>query len=60
MPARVAECLEEVIDLPVMETIKKQNIDLKTIQSKVSKSGFLPQTMFTVKDSERDVRVWLG
>ena len=60
MPARVAECLEDVIDPPVMETIKKQNIDLKTIQSKVSKSGFLPQTMFTVKDSERDVRVWLG
>lgn len=59
MPARVAECLEDVIDPPVMEMIKEQNIDLKEIQGKVSKSGFLPQTMFQVKDSVRDVRIWL-
>ncbi len=59
MPARVVECLEEVIDPPVMETIRKQKIDLEGIQNKVSKSGFLPQTVFNVKDSERDVRVWL-
>lgn len=59
MPARVAECLEEVIDPPVMESIVRQNIDLKQIQDRVRKSGFVPQTLFDLKDPERDVRVWL-
>ncbi len=59
MPARVAEILEEVIDPPVKESIDRQNIDLKEIQDRARKSGFIPQTLFEMKDPERDVRVWL-
>ncbi|KMP11672.1 hypothetical protein UR09_02725 [Candidatus Nitromaritima sp. SCGC AAA799-A02] len=59
MPARVADGIREVIDPPVLESIEKQKIDLDAIQDRVRKSGFIPQTMFQVKDSERDVRVWL-
>ncbi|PIQ97529.1 MAG: hypothetical protein COV67_03680 [Nitrospinae bacterium CG11_big_fil_rev_8_21_14_0_20_56_8] len=59
MPGRVADDLESVIDPPVMESIRRQKVDLKTIQDRVRKSGFVPQEMFTLKDEERDVRVWL-
>jgi predicted unusual protein kinase regulating ubiquinone biosynthesis (AarF/ABC1/UbiB family) len=59
MPARVAETLIDVIDPPVMESIVRQNIDLDVIQSRVLKSGFVPQVLFDLKDPERDVKVWL-
>lgn len=59
MPSRVAEELEDVIDAPVLETIRKQNIDLKEIQKRAQQSGFVPQPLFEVKDEIRYVRVWL-
>lgn len=59
MPARVADDLEGIIDPPVKETIIRQNLDLAVMQERVRKSGFIPQTIFEVQDSERHVRVWL-
>ncbi len=59
MPARVAENLVDVIDPSVMESIKRQNIDMVGIQSRILKSGFIPQMLFDLKDPERDVKVWL-
>ena len=59
MPARVAENFQEVIDPPVMESIQRQNIDLDAIQSRVLKSGLVPQLLFDLKDPEREVKVWL-
>ncbi len=59
MPARVVESLEEVIDPPVLESIRKQNIDLKNILKKVQRSGFQAQVLFEIEDSVRKVKVWL-
>jgi predicted unusual protein kinase regulating ubiquinone biosynthesis (AarF/ABC1/UbiB family) len=59
MPARVADDLDGVIDLVVKETIKKNSLDLSEMQMTVRKTGFKPQEIFRVQDSERDVRVWL-
>jgi len=59
MPARVADDIEDVIDPPVMESIRKQKIDLEEIQKRVVSSGFVPQEVFFLKDEEREVRVWL-
>lgn len=59
MPSRVIENLADVIDPPVMESIKRQNIDLDQIKKRVEKSGFAPQKVFDMKDSERSVKVWL-
>ena len=59
MPARCADDLEGVMDESVKESIDKQNIDLKAIQEKAQKSGFIPQILFTLKDEERDMKVWL-
>ena len=59
MPARCADDLEEVMDESVKESIQRQNIDLKMIQDKARKSGFLPQTLFELNDEERDMKVWL-
>lgn len=59
MPARVAENLEEVIDPKILESIRKQNIDLNEVQLKVQRSGFVAQSLFELSDSERDVKVWL-
>ncbi len=59
MPARVIEDLEEVIDPPVMETIKRQKIDLDVIKKDVIASGFTQQVVFEVRDDERYVKVWL-
>ena len=38
---------------------QKQKINLHTIQGKVQKTGFLPQTLFSLSDHEHDVKVWL-
>ncbi len=59
MPARVADDLRGVIDPPVLESIKRQSIDLDAIQQRVRRSGFVPQTVFDLSDPEREVRVWL-
>ncbi len=59
MPARVAENLEEVIDPKILESIRKQNIDLNEVQKKAQRSGFMAQSLFELSDSERDVKVWL-
>ncbi len=59
MPARVAERLEEVMDPPILEAIKKQNIDLDEIQIRTRRSGFIAQTIFEFEDPERKVKVWL-
>ena len=59
MPARVVDSLEEVIDPPVLESIKKNEIDLDEVKAKVQKSGYAPQTLFEVQDPERMVQVWL-
>ncbi|PIQ98790.1 MAG: hypothetical protein COV66_12860 [Nitrospinae bacterium CG11_big_fil_rev_8_21_14_0_20_45_15] len=59
MPARVADDLEDVIEPDVLESIKRQNINLDEIQERVVKSGFVPQEVFQLVDEERDVRVWL-
>jgi len=59
MPARVAENLEEVMDPPILESIKKQNIDLDEIQLRTRRSGFIAQTVFEFEDPERKVKVWL-
>jgi predicted unusual protein kinase regulating ubiquinone biosynthesis (AarF/ABC1/UbiB family) len=59
MPARVADNIEEVIDPPVMESIERQKIDLAAIQKRVHETGFIPQTLFDLKDPEREVLVWL-
>ncbi len=59
MPARVAENIEEIIDPPVMESIERQKIDLVAIQKRVHETGFVPQTLFDLKDPEREVLVWL-
>jgi predicted unusual protein kinase regulating ubiquinone biosynthesis (AarF/ABC1/UbiB family) len=59
MPARVADNLEDVIDPPVKESIDRQNIDLVAIQKRVRETGFIPQQLFDLKDSEREVLVWL-
>ena len=59
MPARVADNIEEVIDPPVKESIDRQNIDLVAIQKRVRETGFIPQTLFDLKDPEREVLVWL-
>ncbi len=59
MPARVVENLEEVIDPPVLESIRKQNIDLNEILLKVQRSGFVAQTLLELNDSERTLKVWL-
>ncbi|GJL78089.1 MAG: hypothetical protein NPINA01_10780 [Nitrospinaceae bacterium] len=59
MPARVADNLEDIIDPPVKESIDRQNIDMVAIQKRVRESGFIPQTLFDLKDSEREVLVWL-
>jgi hypothetical protein len=39
--------------------VNKQKIDLQAIQEKVRKSGFIPQTLFSRSDEERDMKVWL-
>lgn len=59
MPARVADALEDIIDPPVKESIDRQNIDMVAIQKRVRETGFIPQTLFDLKDSEREVLVWL-
>ncbi len=59
MPSRVVEELEEIIDPPVLETIRNQGIDLKDIQNRVMKTGFAPQVLFEVEDNIRYVKVWL-
>jgi predicted unusual protein kinase regulating ubiquinone biosynthesis (AarF/ABC1/UbiB family) len=59
MPARVANDLIDIIDPPVMESIERQKIDLAAIQKRVHETGFIPQTLFDLKDPERDVKVWL-
>ncbi|PIP71949.1 MAG: hypothetical protein COW89_09115 [Nitrospinae bacterium CG22_combo_CG10-13_8_21_14_all_47_10] len=59
MPARCADDIEGVMDEPVKESIKKQNIDLLSIQDKARKSGFVPQILFELNDEERDMKVWL-
>jgi hypothetical protein len=59
MPARCAEDLEDVMDESVKESINKQKIDLRLIQEKAQKSSFVPQMVFSLKDEERDIKVWL-
>ncbi|MFQ5481676.1 MAG: AarF/UbiB family protein, partial [Nitrospinaceae bacterium] len=59
MPARVVDELEDVIDPPVLATIRDNGIELEVIKRQVQRSGYAPQTLFQVKDPERDVRVWL-
>ena len=59
MPARCAEYLEDVMDESVKESVNKQKIDLQAIQEKVRKSGFIPQTLFSLSDEERHMKVWL-
>jgi hypothetical protein len=59
MPARVAENLRDVIDPPVQASIDRQGIDLEALQSRICRSGFIPQTAFEFKDSERYIKVWL-
>ncbi|MDH5761342.1 MAG: AarF/UbiB family protein [Nitrospinota bacterium] len=59
MPSRVVEDLEAIIDPPVMEAIRKNKIDLDGIQKRARKTGFIPQDLFEISDSERQVRVWL-
>ncbi len=59
MPARVADNIEAIIDPPVMESIRRQEIDLVAIQKRVHETGFIPQTLFDLKDPEREVLVWL-
>jgi hypothetical protein len=59
MPARCAENLEDVMDESVKEFINKQKINLHAIQEKARKSGFIPQTLFSLSDEERDMKVWL-
>lgn len=59
MPARVVNNLEEIIDPPVMESIKRQKIDLDQIMKRVEQNGYAPQIIFELEDSERKVRVWL-
>ncbi|MEK9629070.1 MAG: AarF/UbiB family protein [Nitrospinota bacterium] len=59
MPARCADDLEGVMDRSVKKSIEEQKIDLKAIQEKAQKSGFIPQTLFSLKDDERDMKVWL-
>jgi len=59
MPARCADDLEDVMDESVKASILKQKIDLQAIQEKAQKSGFIPQTLFSLSDDERDMKVWL-
>ena len=59
MPARCADDLEGVMDESVKESINRQKIDLQAIQEKAQKSGFIPQTLFSLSDDERDMKVWL-
>jgi predicted unusual protein kinase regulating ubiquinone biosynthesis (AarF/ABC1/UbiB family) len=59
MPARVADNIKSIIDPPVMESIERQQIDLAAIQKRVHETGFIPQTLFDLKDPEREVLVWL-
>lgn len=59
MPARMADNLENVIDPPVKEAIDRQSVDIAAIQKRVRETGFVPQTLFGLKDSEREVLVWL-
>ncbi len=59
MPARVADNIKDIIDPPVMESIERQKIDLVAIQKRVHETGFVPQTLFDLKDPEREVLVWL-
>ena len=59
MPARVADNIKDIIDPPVMESIERQKIDLVAIQKRVHETGFIPQTLFDLKDPEREVLVWL-
>lgn len=58
MPARCADDIEGVIDEPVKKSIEKK-IDLKGIQDKARKSGFIPQVLFELFDDERYMKVWL-
>ena len=58
LPARYADDLNGVIDESVKESIKKK-IDLNNIQKKALKSGFLPQTLFSLSDQEHDIKVLL-
>ena len=59
LPARCADDLQGVMDESVKESIEKQKIDLHTIQKKAQKSGFLPQTLFSLSDQEHDIKVLL-
>ncbi len=59
LPARVVDELEEIIDRPVLEAIRKQNIDLAAIQKRVRATGYAAQTLFEMEDEIRKVRVWL-
>jgi hypothetical protein len=59
MPAHCADDLEGVTGESVKESINKQKIDLRLIQEKAQKSGFIPQMLFSLKDEESDMKVWL-
>ena len=59
MPARCADDLEDVMDESVKESINSQKIDLQAIQERAQKSGFIPQTLFSLSDEESDMKVWL-
>ena len=59
MPARCADNLKDVMGEPLKELINRQKIDLQAIQEKVQKSGFISQTLFSISDEERDMKVWL-
>ena len=59
MPGRCADDIEGAMDDSVKESIRKNNIDLKAIQDKARKSGFVPQVLFELHDDERNMKVWL-
>jgi predicted unusual protein kinase regulating ubiquinone biosynthesis (AarF/ABC1/UbiB family) len=59
MPGRCANDIEGEMEESIIESISKHNINLMSIQDKVRKSGFVPQTLFEIQDGERKIKVWL-
>ena len=58
-PVHLIDSLEQVMDLEVLEELKRQAINVSDLVSQVQKSGYKAQEVFQLHDEERDVRVWL-
>ena len=58
-PVEVIDPLEQSIDEAMMRQFREQNIELNSLVRRVQQSGSVPQRIFSLDNSVKEVRVWL-